>query len=96
MLDDFEASAIDVRQTTIFFRQSGEGPPLLLLHGFPQTHLMWHAVAPLLSRRSIWKDWCRHVTGQSLNAGHFFPEEKPQETASLLIEFLERPPEPEN
>lgn len=29
----------------------GTGPPLLLLHGFPQTHLMWRDVAPLLARR---------------------------------------------
>ena len=29
----------------------GDGPPLLLVHGFPQTHLMWHAVAPRLAER---------------------------------------------
>lgn len=29
----------------------GSGPPLLLLHGFPQTHVMWHAVAPALAAR---------------------------------------------
>jgi haloacetate dehalogenase len=28
----------------------GEGPPLLLLHGYPQTHAMWHKVAPSLAR----------------------------------------------
>jgi haloacetate dehalogenase len=28
----------------------GEGPPLLLLHGYPQTHAMWHKVAPQLAR----------------------------------------------
>ncbi len=32
-------------------RIGGEGPPLLLLHGNPQTHLMWHRVAPALARR---------------------------------------------
>ncbi|WP_119388941.1 alpha/beta fold hydrolase [Taklimakanibacter lacteus] len=32
----------------IFARIGGEGPPLLLLHGYPQTHAMWHAVAPRL------------------------------------------------
>ena len=32
-------------------RTAGSGPPLLLLHGFPQTHLMWHAVAPQLAER---------------------------------------------
>ena len=35
----------------IAYRRMGEGPPLLLLHGFPQTHAMWHAVAPLLAHR---------------------------------------------
>jgi haloacetate dehalogenase len=29
----------------------GSGPPLLLLHGYPQTHVMWHKVAPLLVKR---------------------------------------------
>ncbi len=27
----------------------GDGPPLLLLHGFPQTHVMWHKIAPQLA-----------------------------------------------
>lgn len=35
----------------INFRRAGEGPPLLLLHGYPQTHAMWHEVAPELARR---------------------------------------------
>jgi len=30
-------------------RHGGSGPPLLLLHGHPQTHVMWHAVAPRLA-----------------------------------------------
>ncbi len=29
----------------------GAGPPLLLLHGYPQTHAMWHCIAPALARR---------------------------------------------
>ena len=50
MFDDFETAEIDTGETTIFLRRSGSGPPLLLLHGFPQTHLMWRTVAPLLAR----------------------------------------------
>jgi len=49
MFDGFEVSTVDVGETTIFIRRSGHGPPLLLLHGFPETHVMWHAVAPALS-----------------------------------------------
>jgi haloacetate dehalogenase len=35
----------------IFARVGGNGPPLLLLHGFPQTHANWHKVAPQLMER---------------------------------------------
>jgi len=35
----------------ISFRVGGAGPPLLLLHGFPQTHAIWHKVAAALARR---------------------------------------------
>ncbi len=48
-LDDFEHSTMDVGETTIFCRRGGHGRPLLLLHGFPETHLMWHRVAPTLA-----------------------------------------------
>jgi len=35
----------------LHLRLGGNGPPLLLLHGFPQTHVIWHKVAPQLARR---------------------------------------------
>src|SRR5215470_323663 len=50
MLDGFEALEVDTGETVIFSRRAGTGPPVLLLHGFPQTHLMWRGVAPLLAR----------------------------------------------
>jgi haloacetate dehalogenase len=37
--------------TEIHFEVGGAGPPLLLLHGFPQTHAMWHRIAPALATR---------------------------------------------
>jgi haloacetate dehalogenase len=45
-------TSADIRtdETTIFVSRSGSGPPLLLLHGFPETQLMWRNVAPLLAR----------------------------------------------
>jgi haloacetate dehalogenase len=49
--DGFETAEVQTGETHIFLCRSGTGPPLLLLHGFPQTHLMWRAVAPLLARR---------------------------------------------
>jgi haloacetate dehalogenase len=50
-MDAFEEVEISAGDTTIFARRFGSGPPLLLLHGFPQTHLMWRGVAPVLARR---------------------------------------------
>ncbi|MGE4251819.1 MAG: alpha/beta fold hydrolase [Parvibaculaceae bacterium] len=41
---------IDTGGAEIFARIGGSGPPLLLLHGYPQTHSMWHRVAPELMR----------------------------------------------
>jgi haloacetate dehalogenase len=49
-LDGFETAEVQTGETSIFMRWSGSGPPILLLHGFPQTHLMWRGVAPLLAR----------------------------------------------
>src|SRR6185503_17872909 len=50
MMDDFTPATIETAETDIFVRWSGSGPPVLLLHGFPQTQLMWRGVAPLLAR----------------------------------------------
>src|SRR5262245_32802831 len=49
-MDNFRTALIDTGQTNVFVASSGSGPPLLLLHGFPETHLMWHGIAPLLAR----------------------------------------------
>jgi haloacetate dehalogenase len=46
----FAAKTIGTRDARIFLRLGGDGPPLLLLHGFPETHVMWHRVAPELAR----------------------------------------------
>lgn len=49
MFEDFETAVADVGPTTIALRRAGVGPPLLLLHGFPETHVMWRSVAPALA-----------------------------------------------
>ena len=48
---DFTLDLIQVRDGALRLRRGGSGPALLLLHGNPQTHAMWHAVAPALARR---------------------------------------------
>src|SRR6266851_4486902 len=50
-MDDFTAALVGTAETTIFVRRGGSGPAVLLLHGFPQTHLMWRDVAPRLAPR---------------------------------------------
>jgi haloacetate dehalogenase len=47
----FEAHEVPTSRGTVHAMVGGSGPPLLLLHGYPQSHLMWHAVAPLLADR---------------------------------------------
>jgi haloacetate dehalogenase len=47
----FAAHRIDTSAGKIFARAAGHGPPLLLLHGYTQTHVMWHRVAPALAQR---------------------------------------------
>jgi haloacetate dehalogenase len=51
VFDGFEAFDIATTATTIHGRWGGKGPPVLLLHGMPETHLMWHQVAPRLAER---------------------------------------------
>jgi haloacetate dehalogenase len=45
----FETRRIHVQDGSIFMRQGGTGPAVLLLHGFPEIGLMWHGVAPRLA-----------------------------------------------
>ena len=49
MFEGFETETVDVDGVGILARRAGSGPPLLLLHGNPQTHAMWHLVAPGLA-----------------------------------------------
>ena len=46
----FAGRRIGAAEVEIFLRTGGSGPPLLLLHGYPQTHVCWHKVAPELAR----------------------------------------------
>jgi haloacetate dehalogenase len=53
-MDTFAAAEkleIDAAGVRIFVRRLGSGRPLVLLHGFPQTHLMWRDIAPILAQQ---------------------------------------------
>ena len=49
MFEGFTQTSIDVSGARINLRHGGSGPPLLLLHGNPLTHVMWHKIAPRLA-----------------------------------------------
>ena len=54
-IDGFRAGFISTQHASdgeilISYQMGGSGPPLLLLHGFPQTKMIWHRVAPVLAK----------------------------------------------
>lgn len=51
MFEGFEVRRIPVSDVTLSVRVGGVGPALILLHGFPQTGVTWHRIAPTLTKR---------------------------------------------
>jgi len=51
MFEGFDRKRIETTGASINLAVGGDGPPLLLLHGFPQTHAMWHKIAPALAQQ---------------------------------------------
>ncbi|MBL6933395.1 MAG: alpha/beta hydrolase [Rhodospirillales bacterium] len=49
MFEGFENTRIKTDGAEINLHKKGDGPPLLLLHGYPQNHVMWHKIAPRLA-----------------------------------------------
>ena len=49
MFEGFEKERVETPGAGIELVHRGSGPPVLLLHGYPQTHAMWHKVAPRLA-----------------------------------------------
>lgn len=51
MFENFERGQLKANETTINLVWGGAGFPILLLHGYPQTHVCWHLVAPVLAEK---------------------------------------------
>lgn len=58
MLAAFDSLEVTRGGVRLAAGRAGQGPPLLLLHGHPQTHAMWHRVAPQLAQHFsvVWMD----------------------------------------
>ena len=50
LLPGFRKQTIQTTGARINVLTGGQGPPVLLLHGYPQTHVIWHKIAPVLAR----------------------------------------------
>ncbi|MEK9673717.1 MAG: alpha/beta hydrolase [Rhodospirillaceae bacterium] len=49
MFNGFTSATIEADSVSINLKHGGDGPPVLLLHGYPQTHVMWHRIAPMMA-----------------------------------------------
>ncbi|WP_375386907.1 alpha/beta fold hydrolase [uncultured Amnibacterium sp.] len=86
MFDHFEERLVSTARGDVYARIGGDGPPVLLLHGYPQTHLAWHAAAPLLARS------CRVVVVDLPGYGRSFrpvpaPDHRPHSKRALAADL---------
>ena len=51
LFPDFKSKKIKTSEAEINLVIGGQGPPLLLVHGYPQSHIMWHKVSPVLAKK---------------------------------------------
>jgi haloacetate dehalogenase len=76
MFTDFQKDTRLVNGVQIAYRIGGSGPGLLLLHGHPQTHVIWHKVAPALAR---------HFTVVAADLRGYGDSEKPEADADQVV-----------
>jgi len=90
MLAGFTSRKIEVGATYLHVTEAGDGPSILLLHGFPETHLMWRDIAPVLARhfRVICPDLPGYgQSGYPMSPEDDFPSSK-RDIAALMIEMM--------
>ena len=79
--------SVKVTNGELRLRRAGSGPALLLLHGHPQTHAMWHAVAPrLLSRFTV---ICADLPGYGGSLRHLAADAEAGTVRAMTARLLE-------
>jgi haloacetate dehalogenase len=91
-IDGFDYRTIEVGPTRYVPGVAGQGPPVLLLHGFPETHYCWHRVAPALAERRtvVVCDLKGYGESRSAPGGPLGEGYSKREMASELIELMGR------
>ncbi|MGQ3674424.1 alpha/beta fold hydrolase [Xanthobacter sp. TB0139] len=88
----FAAHHVDTQAGRLFLRQGGQGKPLLLLHGFPQSHVMWHKMAARLAEHHtlIIADLPGYGWSAAPSGGENHMPYTKRAMATLLVEAMEK------
>jgi haloacetate dehalogenase len=81
LFEGFERTRVEVDGVGINLVRGGEGPPVLLLHGYPQSHVEWHKVAPIL---------CGRFTVVATDLRGYGDSDKPEAAEGDLSVFCKR------
>jgi haloacetate dehalogenase len=89
-IDGFQYAHVAVGPTTYRPGIAGSGPPVLLLHGFPQSHYCWHRVAPALTEEStvVVCDLKGYGESSSESGGPLGEGYSKREMAAELVELM--------
>ena len=84
----FKTHRVMTSGAEIHMRTGGKGPPLLLLHGYPQTHVCWHKIAPELARHFTLVIPDLRGYGQSSTPAGDPPEHKVYSKREMAHDFM--------
>jgi haloacetate dehalogenase len=89
-LPGFEEGRRAVGEASYFVAQGGDGPPVLLLHGFPETHACWHRIAPRLAEthRVVAPDLRGYGASEAAPGGPRGEGYTKREMAAELVELM--------
>jgi haloacetate dehalogenase len=86
VIESFREFDVPVSGAVIHGSRGGDGPPLLLLHGFPESHVMWHRIAPVLAREFSVVATDLSGFGDSTSSG----DQSMRELARLQVEVMKQ------